>query len=572
MGFFREQNGAYSYLVYQVEPDDVVQETELNMLKNNRIDGLLDLIYTQNDDRKLLKYNITSKLPASELFRGIAKRKRVLGVLSGVTKALRNISNDYQLMNPAYVMLDLNYIFADVSTFEASAICVPVSSVLQRQISIPDFFRSVVSGIRVDTSENCDYVAIIINYLNGGTRFDLEDFYQMIESLRSSVPSSTRPAPVAPQEPPLRKMSIPQGWNPSPMQNGDPFYGMGQNQNGDMYQNPIQSPAQRSVQSPYWASTAAQNGVTNQTLSVPQRLDDPVEDSKGGLFGKKKEKKEKSRPDVKQKKTKKKKVQDAELGFPIPGVEDQELPEASISSKPEKRKKSSLFGKKRPEEAPLQADDSLSPASVGGVVQPQQSYGQPQEGYGQPQQSYGQPQQSYGQPQEGYGQPQQSYGQPQEGYGQPQRGYGQPQRGYGQPQQSQPSAYGSVGVRAAPYDDMPTDIPTVSGDDETTFMSQAISPYLIRQKTNEKISIEGKEVFRLGRGLGFNDYVIADNRLVGRAHCHIVCRNGEYFVVDDNSKNHTLVNGTKIVPGEEVKIMHGQFITLANEEFVFHMF
>ena len=127
-------------------------------------------------------------------------------------------------------------------------------------------------------------------------------------------------------------------------------------------------------------------------------------------------------------------------------------------------------------------------------------------------------------------------------------------------------------MRAAPYDDMPTDIPTVSGDDETTFMSQAISPYLIRQKTNEKISIEGKEVFRLGRGLGFNDYVIADNRLVGRAHCHIVCRNGEYFVVDDNSKNHTLVNGTKIVPGEEVKIMHGQFITLANEEFVFHMF
>ena len=112
----------------------------------------------------------------------------------------------------------------------------------------------------------------------------------------------------------------------------------------------------------------------------------------------------------------------------------------------------------------------------------------------------------------------------------------------------------------------------MSGDDETTFMSQAISPYLIRQKTNEKISIEGKEVFRLGRGLGFNDYVIADNRLVGRAHCHIVCRNGEYFVVDDNSKNHTLVNGTKIVPGEEVKIMHGQFITLANEEFVFHMF
>ena len=42
--------------------------------------------------------------------------------------------------------------------------------------------------------------------------------------------------------------------------------------------------------------------------------------------------------------------------------------------------------------------------------------------------------------------------------------------------------------------------------------------------------------------------------------------------MDDNSKNHTFVNGVMVMPGTEVKLMHGQTVTLADEEFEFRLF
>ena len=601
MSFYREQNGAYSYLVYQVEPEDMIQETELNMLKNNQIDGLLNLIYTQNDNQKLFKYNITSKLPASELLRGLAKRKRVLGVLHGVTKALCTICNDYQLMNPAYVVLDLDYIFADVSTFEASAICVPVSSIEKQAPSIPDFFRSVVAGIRVDTSENCDYVAIIINYLNGNSRFQLQEFYQIIESLLANA----APAYVESNESGTNNIARAneqnqsQGWNQGQPQNQGWNQGQPQNQGWNQGQPQNQGWNQEQPQNQGWNQGQPQNQGWNQEQpqndekeSANQPQQPPEHGGKGnkkGLFGKvKKEESPKEEP----KKKRKKKDNDPQIGFSVPGLDEpSETPEVSPQSEPVKNKKASLFGKKKKKTEEEEPPAYYVPGSFGSQNLPAQSYGQqPVQSYGQqPAQSFGQqPAQSYGQqPAQSYGQqPAQSFGQqPAQSFGQqPAQSYGQqPAQSYGQqPAQSygQPSAqnYGQPPVHGYPMprnvvqqsDDEPTDI--VSGDDETTFMSQAISPYLIRQKTNERINLSGKDVFRLGRGQGFNDYVIMDNKLVGRAHCHIVCRDGEYYLVDDNSKNHTLINGTMIIPGEEVKIMHGQLITVANEEFTFHMF
>jgi hypothetical protein len=97
-----------------------------------------------------------------------------------------------------------------------------------------------------------------------------------------------------------------------------------------------------------------------------------------------------------------------------------------------------------------------------------------------------------------------------------------------------------------------------------------IKPYLIRKGNQERILID-KQPFRLGRDRSYADYAIPENRHIGNSHCHIVIRDGEYFIVDDNSKNHTYVDG-KMIPGStEVKIAHGQAIRLANEEFEFRL-
>ncbi len=103
------------------------------------------------------------------------------------------------------------------------------------------------------------------------------------------------------------------------------------------------------------------------------------------------------------------------------------------------------------------------------------------------------------------------------------------------------------------------------------FAEPQIHPHLIRRRNNERIPIS-RELFRLGRNQDFNDYVVLGNDFVGNTHCHILVRGEEYFVVDDNSKNHTFVNGVMVMPGTEVKLMHGQTVTLADEEFEFRLF
>ena len=114
------------------------------------------------------------------------------------------------------------------------------------------------------------------------------------------------------------------------------------------------------------------------------------------------------------------------------------------------------------------------------------------------------------------------------------------------------------------------------GGDETVLMGQDMSaprliPYLLRKRNGEKISIN-KPVFRIGRDSEYNDYAIIENRYIGHSHCHILVRNGEYFLVDDNSKNRTKLNGEVLVAGAEMKLAHGYVIRMADEDFEFHIY
>ena len=125
-------------------------------------------------------------------------------------------------------------------------------------------------------------------------------------------------------------------------------------------------------------------------------------------------------------------------------------------------------------------------------------------------------------------------------------------------------------------EDMSTVYFCEENQDETVLLGQEVParrliPFLLRKRTQEKISV-AKPVFRIGRDADYNDYVIPENRYIGHSHCHILSRDGEYFLMDDNSKNRTRVNGEVIPAGVEIKIAHGYVIKIADEEFEFRLY
>jgi FOG: FHA domain len=65
------------------------------------------------------------------------------------------------------------------------------------------------------------------------------------------------------------------------------------------------------------------------------------------------------------------------------------------------------------------------------------------------------------------------------------------------------------------------------------------------------------------------DYCIKDNSAVSRSHADILRKENGYVIVDNNSLNHTFVNGIQLVPQDQMLLADGAVVMLADEEFEF---
>lgn len=105
------------------------------------------------------------------------------------------------------------------------------------------------------------------------------------------------------------------------------------------------------------------------------------------------------------------------------------------------------------------------------------------------------------------------------------------------------------------------------GDDEATVLLEQDSEiaYIKRIKTNE-IIVLNKNEFLLGKGSQC-DFIIYDNPTISRQHAKISFINGNYYLEDLNSLNHTKVNNVKI--DQITELENEDIFCLSNEEFQF---
>lgn len=116
----------------------------------------------------------------------------------------------------------------------------------------------------------------------------------------------------------------------------------------------------------------------------------------------------------------------------------------------------------------------------------------------------------------------------------------------------------------------------ISGAGETTVLSQGAGETtvlarnvnggsLIRKRTGETISINAEQ-FLIGRERKSVNYCISDNSSISRTHVKLVVRNGVTYLTDMNAANGTFVNGSKVLPRQEIALKPGDKITLADED------
>ncbi len=549
MGSFSYENqGASTYLVYTLADGEAVDSMSLGMITNNTIPGLAGTMFMQMNAVRYIKYNISSRIPVSQFFSGPVNRRRLLGVFDGIVSGL--LAAEEYMIDTDTVLMDLNYIYADVSACDAVLICLPAAGFGREKTDLCLFFKEIMFRTQFDQTENCDHVTKIINYLNSAYIFSLTDFKELIRGLREGgvgVPSgyaggglNTNGASGSVKNSSGGSVSsehrggIPGG---SPDGTGSIGAGPVSGYAGGIPGGGISSGYAGGVPSGGIPSGYPQAGPA---ASGPSGYPDPIPPipGQGSGMGTGLE-----TPPVPQPET------GAETGGKEKGMSlfyllrhyDKENAGIYKAQKEEKKQQKAAREPKK-KEKPVKEKKGKAKKGTGFAIPGQMTPPVPPGAGTVPPQGPvpGMPTASA------------------PPFPQPAGGMGTPGADFGN----------TVFMGGAEDDDGGATVIMGAGMGSA---GPQIQPHLIRRRNNERIPIS-QNLFRLGRNQDFNDYVVLGNEFVGNTHCHILVRGEEYFVVDDNSKNHTFVNGVMVMPGTEVKLMHGQTVTLADEEFEFRLF
>ena len=548
-------------LVYKLEENDKLDHTTIGMLSNNKISNICSAKYSQVDNDIIIKFDVTSKVPAIQVFSGVLNKKWVIGLLESIYSAI--VETQKYMLDLRQFVLNLNYIFMDVSTGQMDFICLPLLNMENNDIL--SFIKDIIFNATFSQNEDNRYVSAIITYLNTEKKFSIDSLKKLIDSINNNSFTNTTTT--------VQQNNIPMQQNVQ--HNNIPVQQNVQHNNIPVQQNVQQNniPMQQNVQ---------QNNIPIQQYSNVQNT-------------RKKSGNKVAVPTVQS----------------IPNVQaEQQLP---INLQENEKKMSWLYlmcHYNKENSAKYKAQKAQKKNNAG--VQNSLDYSNANQNFQIPPNNKRDFARNIPQAQQPLQSVQASVPLVQNQIPQTQIPVQQMQNKSQQipisnsvvlnNAQSVQGSVESAGNKVQNLHNQTQDVnsavsndvfspnysttnadygeTTVLGGDnaygETTVLGEEnyqnkISPYLIRVKNNEKISIN-KAMFRIGKEKSYVDYFIDDNTYISRGHANILCKDGRCYIVDNNSRNHTYVNGEMINSGNEVELKNGDTIKLANEAFEFKVF
>ena len=545
-----KQNGM-TLVEYQLGAADVYDDRVSD--KVAQLGNIIPFQYKDEDGKRSIVSYVHHDTSLEVMLRQTLKKADVLAILKGLLCAFEIGAAGVQI---CYLVRDLNYIYVDPESKAVKCIMVPVKQDPLGQSDIPDFFRNIVSHMRFDEADKDDYVARILTLINtdhysnmklkGLVDAEMEKlglFYTRDEGLKKEADTTAAPE-VQNQNVKVNRVGVmnnmrPQGMpamgqpmgQPVPPMGGQPMMGQpvppmgGQPMMGQpvppMGRQPMGQPVPPMGGQPMGQPVPPMNGQPMGQPVPPMGQMPKPEMPKPQAPAPEAPKPEMPKPEMP-------KPQAPAPEAPKPEMPKPEMPKpqapAPEAPKPEMPK---------PEMPKPQAPAPEAPKPE----MPKPEIPKPQmPPMGQRPAMGGQP--MMGQPVPPMGGQRPPMGQPM--MGQPMVGQmPRPQA----PQMQNGNLMGQLGG-ARPI------------------------PHFVRKSTGEIINITKPE-FIIGKSKTKADYAIENNSAISREHCIVIQRDGVNYIKDNNSTNHTYVNGVELQPGKEVLLKHKTEVRLGDEEFTF---
>ena len=558
-----KQNGM-TLVEYQLGVADVYDDRVSD--KVAQLGNIIPFQYKDEDGKRSIVSYVHHDTSLEVMLRQTLKKADVLAILKGLLCAFEIGAAGVQI---CYLVRDLNYIYVDPESKAVKCIMVPVKQDPLGQSDIPDFFRNIVSHMRFDEADKDDYVARILTLINtdhysnmklkGLVDAEMEKlglFYTRDEGLKKEADTTAAPE-VQNQNVKVNRVGVmnnmrPQGMpamgqpmgQPVPPMGGQPMMGQpvppmgGQPMMGQsvppMGRQPMGQPVPPMGGQPMGQPVPPMGGQPMMGQPVPpmggQPMGQPVPPM-GQM-----PKPEMPKPQAPAPEATKPEMPKPEMPkpqAPAPEAPKPEMPKPEMPKPQAPAPEAPKPEMPKPEMPKPQAPAPEAPKPE----MPKPEIPKPQmPPMGQRPAMGGQP--MMGQPVPPMGGQRPPMGQPM--MGQPMMGQmPRPQA----PQMQNGNLMGQLGG-ARPI------------------------PHFVRKSTGEIINITKPE-FIIGKSKTKADYAIENNSAISREHCIVIQRDGVNYIKDNNSTNHTYVNGVELQPGKEVLLKHKTEVRLGDEEFTF---
>ena len=545
-----KQNGM-TLVEYQLGVADVYDDRVSD--KVAQLGNIIPFQYKDEDGKRSIVSYVHHDTSLEVMLRQTLKKADVLAILKGLLCAFEIGAAGVQI---CYLVRDLNYIYVDPESKAVKCIMVPVKQDPLGQSDIPDFFRNIVSHMRFDEADKDDYVARILTLINtdhysnmklkGLVDAEMEKlglFYTRDEGLKKEA--DTTPAPeVQNQNVKVNRVGVmnnmrPQGMPAMGQPMGQPVPPMGG-------QPMMGQPVPPMGGQPMMGQPVPPMGRQPMGQPVPpmggQPMGQPVPPMGGQPMGQpvppmgQMPKPEMPKPQAPAPEAPKPEMPKPEM--PKPQAPAPEAPKPEMPKPEMPKPQAPVPEAPKPEMPKPEMPKPQAPAPEAPKPEmPKTEMPKPQmPPMGQRPAMGGQP--MMGQPVPPMGGQRPPMGQPM--MGQPMMGQmPRPQA----PQMQNGNLMGQLGG-ARPI------------------------PHFVRKSTGEIINITKPE-FIIGKSKTKADYAIENNSAISREHCIVIQRDGVNYIKDNNSTNHTYVNGVELQPGKEVLLKHKTEVRLGDEEFTF---
>ena len=555
-----KQNGM-TLVEYQLGAADVYDDRVSD--KVAQLGNIIPFQYKDEDGKRSIVSYVHHDTSLEVMLRQTLKKADVLAILKGLLCAFEIGAAGVQI---CYLVRDLNYIYVDPESKAVKCIMVPVKQDPLGQSDIPDFFRNIVSHMRFDEADKDDYVARILTLINtdhysnmklkGLVDAEMEKlglFYTRDEGLKKEADTTAAPE-VQNQNVKVNRVGVmnnmrPQGMpamgqpmgQPVPPMGGQPMMGQpvppmgGQPMMGQPVPPMGRQPMMGQPVPPMGGQPMM--GQPVPPMNGQPMMGQPVPPMGGQPMG------QPVPPMGQMPKPEMPKPQAPAPEAPKPEMPKPEMPKpqapAPEAPKPEMPK---------PEMPKPQAPAPEAPKpEMPKPEMPKPEMPKPE----MPKPEMPKPQMPP------MGQRPAMGGQPMMGQTVPPMGGQRPPMG--QPMMGQPMM-GQMPRPQAPQ--------MQNGNLMGQLGGARPIPHFVRKSTGEIINITKPE-FIIGKSKTKADYAIENNSAISREHCIVIQRDGVNYIKDNNSTNHTYVNGVELQPGKEVLLKHKTEVRLGDEEFTF---